>query len=109
MTSCRTRLQPSAARPVSRAHDAHEREATRAAGVVARGGSVASWSFAAVPAEAPVQRQETDKPKTEDEKYKEAAEQAGKAALKTPQGAALKKVATAAPGDICALGKVEAQ
>jgi hypothetical protein len=95
--SSRTRLQPSAARPVSRPHDADEREAKHAADVVARGGSVASWSFADVPAEAPVQRQETDKPKTEDEKYKEAMKKAGEAALETKEGQALKEKVLADP------------
>ena len=76
-------------RRVSKPQDRDEGEARRAADVVARGGSVAGWSFSSV---APsVQRQEADKPKTEDEKYKEAAEVAGKAALKTPEGQALKK------------------
>jgi len=76
-------------RRVSKPQDRDEGEARRAADVVARGGSVAGWSFSSV---APsVQRQEADKPKTENEKYKEAAEVAGKAALKTPEGQALKK------------------
>ena len=78
-----------APRRVSQPQDRDEGQARQAAEVVSRGGSVSGWSFATV---APsVQRQEADKPKTEDEKYKAAAEQAGKAALKTPQGAALKK------------------
>ena len=78
-----------APRRVSQPQDRDEGQARQAAEVVSRGGSVTGWSFATV---APsVQRQEADKPKTEDEKYKAAAEQAGKAALKTPQGAALKK------------------
>src|SRR5262245_8547638 len=48
-----------APRPVSRPHDPDEREAERAAEVVARGGSVANWSFAGAgsPSDpAPVQR-----------------------------------------------------
>jgi hypothetical protein len=44
-----------APRPVSRAHDADEREAERAAEVVAEGGSVAGWSFSSVPVSAATQ------------------------------------------------------
>ncbi|HEX5800131.1 MAG TPA: DUF4157 domain-containing protein, partial [Gaiellaceae bacterium] len=78
-----------APRRVSKPQDREEGEARRAAEVVARGGSVAGWSFAAV---APsVQRQDADEPKSEAEKHKEAAEVAGKAAMKTPEGQALKK------------------
>ena len=91
----RAHLQPSAARPVSQRSDPSEREADRAADVVARGGSVAAWSFSRVAPTA--QRQGDDKPKTEEESYKEAAEKAGKAALATPQGQALKKVVLADP------------
>ena len=82
--------QAGAAAPCRSRSDRDEREAQRAADVVARGGSVAGWSFCRrLPAL--VQRQEADKPKTEDEKYKEAAEVAGEAALKTREGQALKK------------------
>jgi hypothetical protein len=94
-TASRVRLQPSAARPVSQRSDPSEREADRAADVVTRGGSVAAWSFSRVAPTA--QRQPDDKPKTEDESYKEAAEKAGKAALATPQGQALKKQVLADP------------
>jgi hypothetical protein len=80
-------------RPVSRPHEPHEREAERAADVVARGGSVTGWSFSTVPvsAPAPVQRQESGKPRSEEEKEKEALEKAGEAALATPQGKALQQ------------------
>jgi uncharacterized protein DUF4157 len=91
----RAPLQPSAARPVSQRNDPFEREADRAADAVVRGGSVAAWSFSRVAPTA--QRQGDDKPKTEEENYKEAAEKAGKAALATPQGQALKKRVLADP------------
>lgn len=69
-------------RPVSRPDDRHEREAERAADAVARGRSVSSFSFSAVPA-APVQRQETGKPKSDDEQKKEALKKTGEALLET--------------------------
>jgi Domain of unknown function (DUF4157) len=86
------------ARPVSK-QDRHEREAERAADVVARGGSVAGWSFSAVPpsAAAPIQRQEVVKEKTEEEKRNEALKKAGEAALETPEGKALKEKVLADP------------
>lgn len=85
--------QKAAARPVSRRGDVHEREADKAADVVGRGGTVAGWSFSAVPATgpAPAQRQEVVKEKTEDEKQKEALKKAGEAALATKEGQALKE------------------
>src|SRR5262249_6767366 len=84
--------QAAAQRPVSKPGDSHEREAERAAEVVARGGSVSGWSFSAVPPSAPdpVQRQEVVKEKTDEEKKKEALTKAGEAALETPQVKALK-------------------
>jgi hypothetical protein len=87
------------ARPVSKPGDRHEREAERAADVVARGGSVSSWSFSAVPASAPdpVQREETGKPKTDDEKKKEAVTKAAEAALETKPGKELKEKVLADP------------
>ena len=45
--------EPTAARAVSQPHDRDEREAERAAEVVARGGSVAGWSFASTALTAP--------------------------------------------------------
>lgn len=85
--------QADAERPVSKPGDRQEREAERAAEVVARGGSVSSWSFSAVPASAPdpVQRQEVVKEKTDEEKKQEAVKKAGEAALATPQGQAVKE------------------
>jgi len=90
-------------RRVSRPHDASEREADRAAEIVGRGGSVAGWSFASVPASegGAVHRQETGgqggKEPTEDEKYKAAALKAAEAALETKQGKALKAAVLADP------------
>ena len=84
---------------MSRPHDADEREATRAADVVARSGSVASWSFSTVAASAssPVQRQEVLVEKTDEEKKKEALEKTKEAALETPQAKALKEKVLADP------------
>lgn len=92
MTRTGTRT-PAVSKPphsLSRPHDAAERQADKAADVVARGGSVTSWSFASVPEAAPgghVHREDKPgAPKTEEEKYKEAATETAKAALKTPAG-----------------------
>jgi hypothetical protein len=85
-------------RPVSKRHDRHEREAERAADVVVRGGSVAGWSFSAVgPSAAPVQRQDDGKPKSDDEKRKEALSKAGEAFLETKPGKQLKEKVLADP------------
>jgi hypothetical protein len=92
-------VQRASSRRVSRPHDAHEHEAKRAADVVARGGSVASWSFTTVPpaAPAPVQRDEADTPKSGEDKAKEALTKAGEAALETEPGKALKEKVLADP------------
>ncbi len=86
-------------RMVSTPHDAAERQAERAADVVARGGTVSGWSFAASPAAdvAAVQRQPSGAPTTDDEKYKEAATKAGEAALETKEGKAVKEKILADP------------
>jgi hypothetical protein len=89
--------QKTGARPVSTPRDPHEREADRASDVVARGGSVAGWSFSSVPTSDPVQRQEVVKEKTDEEKKKEALEKTAEAALETPQGKALKEKVLADP------------
>ncbi len=88
-----------AARAVSRPHDPQEHEADRAADVVSRGGTVAGWSFSHVPlaASSTVHRQEAPKPKSEDEKHKEAALKAGEAALATKEGKAVKEQVLADP------------
>jgi len=93
------KAEPQPKRPVSKPGDRHEREAERAAETVARGGSVTSFSFSAVPAAAPapVQRQEGAGEKGEDEKKKEALKKAGEAALATEQGKALKEKVLADP------------
>ena len=79
------------ARPVSKPHDRHEREAERAANIVARGGSVSSFSFSALPPSASsVQRQGDGKPKSDDEKKKEALKTAGEAFLESKPGKELK-------------------
>ncbi len=72
-------------RAVSRPHDPAEREADRAATVVARGGSVAGWSFASLasPAPAPIQREEKGAPNSDDEKTKQALTKTGEALLET--------------------------
>jgi hypothetical protein len=88
--------QKAEARPVTKPGDRHEREAERAGDVVARGGTVAGWSFTKVPA-TPVQRQEVVKEKSDDEKKKEALTKAGEAALETPQGKAVKEKVLADP------------
>jgi hypothetical protein len=89
------RAQKCAARPVSKPHDRHENEAELAADAVARGVSVAGWSFS--PASSSVQRQDDGKPKSDDEKKKEALKKAGEALLETPQGKALKEKVLADP------------
>jgi len=89
----------STARPVSHAHDPSEREADRAAEVVARGGSVAGWSFSAVPVSdpLPVQRQEGGAPKSDEDEKKEAVTKAGEAFLETKAGKALTEAILADP------------
>jgi hypothetical protein len=89
--------EKSDARPVSKPDDRHEHEAERAADMVARGGSVSSFSFSAVPASsAPIQRQD-DKPKSDDEKKKEALRKAGEAFLESKPGKELKEKVLADP------------
>ncbi|HEY2937220.1 MAG TPA: DUF4157 domain-containing protein [Gaiellaceae bacterium] len=90
-------MQPATARRVSSRHDPDEREADRAADVVARGGSVASWSFSSVAASSSVQRQEVVKEKTDEEKKKEALSKAAEAAAETPEGKAVKEKVLADP------------
>ena len=87
-------------RRISHRHDASERQADRAADIVARGGSVTGWSFANMPAEASVHRDEDekkkpppetlakleDKPKSESESYAEAGGKVVEGVLKTKVG-----------------------
>ena len=87
-------------RTVSHLHDPSERQADRAAEVVARGGSVAGWSFAAV-APTTAHRQENDeKPKgpSTEEKLKEGGKKVVEAALETETGKKIvKKVEESEP------------
>jgi hypothetical protein len=91
MTRTTSSRKPPATRPkaVSRPHDPAETQADKAADVVARGGSVAGWSFGAVPVEAEVHREEKGKP-GDDEKLKKAAAKVGEAALETEAGKKLR-------------------
>jgi hypothetical protein len=79
------------ARPVSKPHDRHEREAERASETVARGASVSSFSFSALPPSASaVQRDGDGQPKSDDDKKKEALKKAGEAFLESKPGKELK-------------------
>ena len=109
-----------APRRVSHRHDATERQADRAADIVARGGSVTGWSFANVPAEASVHRDEDepkkleDKPREQGEAYKEAAGKAIERGVESelPSGKKVREVieetpplAAAAVGGLALAGK----
>ena len=86
-----TRPERGTARPVARPHDRHEREAERAADIVARGGSVSSFCFSALAPSAPaVHRQDGGKPTSDDEKKKAALKAAGEAFLESKPGKELK-------------------
>jgi hypothetical protein len=92
-------------RAVSRPHDAAEREADRAASVVADGGHVRGWSFTATPggrrtADPTVHRQDTaakDEERTDRDAYAEAAAKVGEALLETDAGKELKRRILATP------------
>ena len=97
-----SRQRPPARHPLSEPGDASEREADRAADVVARGGSVAGWSFSAKLAGATtagaLQRQPLDTPLTpapKDDKDKLVAGAA--AALDTKAGKELKEKVLSLP------------
>ena len=94
----------STARPVSRPDDPHEHEAQRAADAVTAGHSVAGWSFSSVPTIAPIQREESGQPKTEEEKYKEGAAAAAERAFEIPAVKALKDKVLAHPAVKIAAG-----
>lgn len=87
-------------RTVSAPHDPAEREADRAADVVARGGSVTGWSFARVAPEASVHREEKKSggPKSDEEKAKEAAGKTAEALLETKPGKAVQEKIKNTPG-----------
>lgn len=96
--------QQSSGYTVSQPHEPAERQAHRAADVVARGGSVAAWSFGSVPPSAPVHREESGKPpeakgdKKDDKKeYQEAATTTLKAVLETDAGKKAKELVLATP------------
>ena len=74
--------------------DAYEREADRAANAVVsgRGLSNPGLSLSRIPV-TQVQREDGEKPKTEEEKYKEAAQKLGEAFLETDVGKKLKEQA----------------
>jgi hypothetical protein len=94
-----TRPERGPARPVSKPHDRHEREAERAADVVARGGSVSSFSFSALTPSAPaVQRQDDGNPGSDDDKKKEALKKGGEAILESKPGKELKDRILSDPG-----------
>ena len=89
-----------APRTVSAPHEPAEREADRAADVVARGGSVTGWSFARVAPEASVHREEKKPggPKSDEEKVKEAAGKTAEALLETKPGKAVQEKIKNTPG-----------
>jgi len=84
---------------VSHPHDPAERQAHAAADVVARGGSVAGWSFGAV--RPSVHREETgkrdEKKKDDSAEYKEAATKVVEAALETDTGKKAKELVLSDP------------
>lgn len=89
-----TKICRPAPRAVSHRHDPAEREADKAADIVARGGSVSGWSFASVASSAPLHRDEaTDRGGGNEEEKKKPPEdenkgapEAAKAALDSPAG-----------------------
>src|SRR6266566_9730302 len=68
---------------VGRPDDRHEREAERAADMVMRGVAPRTFSLTTLPI---VRREDAPKPKTDDEKYQDAAKKLGEAFLETPVG-----------------------
>lgn len=96
-TRTKTRRPGMAPRTVSRPHERTEREADKAADLVARGGSVTGWSFSSVAATAPVARQDDGKGTPDEEKKKppedenKNAPEAARAALDTPAGEKVQK------------------
>lgn len=71
--------------------DAYEQEADRTANAVMNGvTSGRSWSLSKINTLPPLQREEKSKPKSEEEKYKEAAKKLGEAFLETGPGKEIK-------------------
>ena len=94
-----TALRRPAPRTVSSPHDPAEREADRAADVVARGDSVTGWSFARVAPEASVHREgKAGGGKSDEEKAKEAAGTIAEALLETKPGKAVQEKIKNTPG-----------
>ncbi len=87
----RLALQPKLV--VNQPGDRYEEEADRVAAAVARGGSSNRPAISSLGKAGAVQREEPGKPKTEKEKYKEAAKKVGEAFLKTPPGKEIEKKA----------------
>jgi hypothetical protein len=86
----RLSLQPKLT--VNQPGDRYEQEADRVAEAVV-GGSGSTWPVISSLGKGTVQREDPPKPKTEAEKYKEAAKKAGEAFLETPPGQEIKKKA----------------
>ena len=73
--------------------DRYEQEADRVAETITRGGIAGRNAISSLGRGSAVQREEPAKPKTEEEKYKEAAKKAGEAFLETAPGKEIKKKA----------------
>ena len=87
------------ARTVSRPHDPAERQAHQAADLVARGGTVGSWSFGSVALDAGVHRDGPDStPKQDEDKRLAEIDQAAKDANATDGEKAVKGAKKAAEG-----------
>jgi len=78
---------------INKPGDRYEQEADGVAETIARGGLVGRASISSLGQGSAVQREEPAKPKTEEEKYKEAAKKAGEAFLETAPGKEIKKKA----------------
>jgi hypothetical protein len=87
----RLALQPKLV--VNQPGDRYEQEADRVADAVVRGATSSRPSISSLGHGSAVQREEPAKPKTEEEKYKEAAKKVGEAFLETPPGKEIKKKA----------------
>jgi hypothetical protein len=83
-------LQPKLA--VNQPGDRYEQEADRVAETIVRGGNSGRPSISLL-GQGTVQREDPPKPKTEGEKYQEAAKKIGEAFLKTPPGKEIEKKA----------------
>jgi hypothetical protein len=87
----RLSLQPKLA--INTAGDRYEQEADQVAETIMRGGIAGRNAISSLGQGSAVQRDEPAKPKTEEEKYKEAAKKAGEAFLETAPGKEIKKKA----------------